>query len=85
MWTKVVLAALIAATTSARMCGELSVKTYTDTDCSAGEKATNGPISECTTDYFATKLDKGTVAAYCQDESMTFAFFEESPDCTGDI
>jgi len=75
MWTKIVLAALMAAATSARECGKLRIITYTDPECTAGEEVTDGPISSCSSDYFKTKVDRGTVAAYCGDDSMTFAFY----------
>ena len=75
MWTKVVLAALFAATTSARMCGDLNIKTFSDTECATPLDTTNGAIESCSTKYFKTKVDRGTVAAYCSEESMTFAFY----------
>lgn len=75
MWTKVVLAALFAATTSARMCGDLNIKTFTDTECATQKASTNGAIETCSTKYFETKVDRGTVATYCSEDSMTFAFY----------
>lgn len=75
MGIKLVIIALITVLSTARKCGITRIATYADDNCKTYKDVIYRPVEECSTTYIDSKQDLLTIATYCSDTGMTYAWY----------